>query len=80
MHFQYHSKEIVKLRLNEKSKVKTQGDSLNVNSQLLFQRLVTAARNITEDVSKIFEYERSNFPSSLFESSGVMREPLVDSS
>jgi hypothetical protein len=42
--------------LNEKSKVKTQGDSLNVNSQLLFQRLVTAARNITEDVSKIFEY------------------------
>jgi hypothetical protein len=75
MHFQYHSKEIVKLRLNEKSKVKTQGDSLNVNSQLLFQRLVTAARNITEDVSKIFEYELSNFPSSLFESSGVMREP-----
>ena len=61
--------------LNEKSKVKTQGDSLNVNSQLLFQRLVTAARNITEDVSKIFEYELSNFPSSLFESSGVMREP-----
>jgi hypothetical protein len=80
MHFQYHSKEIVKLRLNEKSKVKTQGDSLNVNSQLLFQRLVTAARNITEDVSKIFEYELSNFRSSLFESSGVMREPLVDSS
>jgi hypothetical protein len=52
--------------LNEKSKVKTQGDSLDVNSQLLFQRLVTAARNITEDVSKIFEYELSNFPSSLF--------------
>ena len=42
--------------LNGKSKVKTQGDSLNGNSQLLFQRLVTAARNITEDVSKIFEY------------------------
>ena len=61
--------------LNEKSKVKTQGDSLNVNSQLLFQRLVTAARNITEDVPKIFEYELSYFPSSLFESSGVMREP-----
>jgi hypothetical protein len=44
------------LKLNGKSKVKTQGDSLNVNSQLLFQRLVTAARNITEDISKIFEY------------------------
>ena len=58
--------------LNEKSKVKAQGDSLNVNSQLLFQRLVIAARNITEDVSKIFEYELSYFPSSMFESSGVM--------
>jgi hypothetical protein len=44
------------LKLNGKSKVKTQGDSLNVNSQLLFQRLVTATRNITEDISKIFEY------------------------
>ena len=58
--------------LNEKSKVKAQGDRLNVNSQLLFQRLVIAARNITEDVSKIFEYELRYFPSSMFESSGVM--------
>jgi hypothetical protein len=33
--------------LNEKSKVKAQGDRLNVNSQLLFQRLVIAARNIS---------------------------------
>jgi uncharacterized secreted protein with C-terminal beta-propeller domain len=66
--------------LNEKSKVKTQGDSLNVNSQLLFQRLVTAAGNITEDVSKIFDYELSNFPSSMFESSGVMREPQKSTS
>lgn len=61
--------------LNEKTKVKSQGENLNVSSQLLFQRLITAAKHVTNDVSTIFSHELSNFPSSMFDSSGAMREP-----
>ncbi|CAC5413385.1 unnamed protein product [Mytilus coruscus] len=61
--------------LNEKTKIRTQGDTLNVSSQLLVQRLITAAKHVTDDVSKIFSYDLSNFPSAMFHTSGSMQEP-----
>ena len=61
--------------LNEKSKIKVQSESGSVSPQLLFQRLVTAARYFTDDVSTLFSYELSNYPSSMFDANGFMREP-----
>ncbi|CAC5420536.1 unnamed protein product [Mytilus coruscus] len=61
--------------LNEKTKIRTQGGTLNDSSQLLIQRLITAAKHVTDDVSKIFSYELSNFPSAMFDTSVAMREP-----
>jgi len=49
------------------------GESISVDPQLLFQRLVTAARDLTEDTRDLFRYELCGHPSSLFEPSGLMR-------
>ena len=56
-----------------KSTVKIQGESIQVDPQLLFQRLVAAARGMFEDPSVIFEYELCSFPSAIFESSVLLR-------
>ena len=50
------------------------GDSIQVDPQLLFQRLLTAANSITENIPDIFRYELCNIPPSLFEPSGLLRE------
>jgi hypothetical protein len=52
------------------------GERLQVDPQLLFQRLVTAAVVQREDgdLRSVFEYELSALPSALFESSGLLRE------
>ena len=42
--------------------------------QLLFQRLLAAAREISEDLADIFMYELCNRPSALFDYSGLLRE------
>ncbi|XP_078340604.1 uncharacterized protein LOC144627434 [Crassostrea virginica] len=60
--------------LGSKGNIKEEGDDINVNPQLLFQRLVAAANDLFPDMSKIFKYELSNYPSALFEPSGLMRQ------
>ena len=56
-----------------KSTVKMQGESIQVDPQLLFQRLVAAARGMFEDPSVIFQYELCSYPSAIFESSVLLR-------
>ena len=61
--------------INEKSLVKLDGESLHIDTQLLFQRLTTAADRYIEDVSSVFQFELSSVPSSLFDNNGFPREP-----
>ena len=53
---------------------KVDGSSVQVDPQLLFQRLETVAKKDTKIMQDLFRYERSNHPSSLFEASGFMRQ------
>ncbi|KAK6191206.1 hypothetical protein SNE40_002944 [Patella caerulea] len=54
-------KEVITMDIKYSAKV--DGDASNVDSQLLFQRLVTAAQRNAEDLSEIFKYELSTLPS-----------------
>ncbi|KAK3104651.1 hypothetical protein FSP39_007130 [Pinctada imbricata] len=60
--------------MSTKSNVKVDGDVIDVDPQLLFQRFTTAARNIFDDPSEIFRYELCSVPSALFENNGLLRE------
>ena len=60
--------------LNSKVSIKVEGETLRVDPQLLFQRLIAAARSNTEDIRELFKYELSTVPSALFEPTGLMRE------
>ncbi len=57
-----------------KSSVKIGGDEVQIDPQLLFQRLITAAKT-TEDLESAFKYELCSYPSALFESPMLLREP-----
>lgn len=46
---------------------------INIDPQLMFQRLITAAKDLTEDPAEIFKYELSGVPSSLFDNNGLPR-------
>ena len=59
--------------INEKSLVKLDGEGLQIDTQLLFQRLTTAAERYTENIYSVFQYELSSIPSSLFDNSGLPR-------
>lgn len=59
--------------MDTKSSVKIGDDVIHVDPQLLFQRLVAAANGIQDDISDIFRFELSTFPSSIFETSGLLR-------
>ena len=59
----FRSKEKV---VNMDSKcVKVDGESVNVDPQLLFQRLLTAARDTTDDLESVLKFELCSMPSSL---------------
>ena len=60
--------------LSTKTAVKIDGEAVQVDPQLLFQRLITAADGISENISEIFSYELCGVPSSLFDTSGLLRE------
>ena len=62
------------ITLNAKSNVKVGGETIQVDPQLLFQRLTTVANGLLEDTSEIFKYELCSFPPSIFDSSGFPRE------
>ena len=62
------------ITLATKTAVKINGDTVQVDPQLLFQRLITAVDGLFEDISEIFTYELCSIPSSIFDSSGFLRE------
>ena len=57
-----------------KNAMKFDGDTVSVDPQLLFQRLVSAAGNVYEDKEEVFRYELSSYPASLFESTIFLRQ------
>ena len=57
-----------------KSKIKVDGETVEVDPQLLFQRCTSAANGLFEDPSEIFRYELCSVPSALFENNGLPRE------
>ena len=67
------SKQVV--TMSDKSDMKVLGEGIHIDTQLLFQRLTTAADRCVDDVSEVFKYELSSIPSSLFDNAGLPREP-----
>jgi hypothetical protein len=59
--------------LSCKSSVKVNEKDINVDPQMLFQRLVAASQNLFPDISDLFKYELCGCPPSMFESSGLIR-------
>eukprot|EP00794_Sanderia_malayensis_P002695 gene2695-3114_t len=60
--------------MDVKNNVNINGESISVDPQLLFQRLITVADQMNENRSEIFKYELCSYPTSLFESTLLMRE------
>ncbi|KAK3730133.1 hypothetical protein QZH41_004828 [Actinostola sp. cb2023] len=61
--------------LGSKTAVRINDDTVQVDPQLLFQRLsVIATGGRYEDPRSLFRYEMCSFPSSLFDSSGLPRQ------
>ncbi|CAC5377686.1 unnamed protein product [Mytilus coruscus] len=63
------------ITLGNKVQAKLDGEPLRKDSQLLFQRCTTAEYCIFDDISEIFQYELCGVPSSIFETTGIPREP-----
>jgi len=62
------------VRMSEKADVTVFGEGVHIDTQLLFQRLTTAADRYVDDISEVFKYELSSIPSSLFDNAGLLRE------
>jgi len=60
--------------MDSKSCAKVDGQSLPVDPQLLFQRMLTVARETSENPADIFQYKLCNRPPALFDPSGLPRE------
>ena len=73
--FKFKKKDQV-VTMDVKVCAKVDGESIQVDPQLLFQRLVTAANGQPDEseLSSLFEFEHSTPPPSLFEPSGLLRE------
>ena len=67
-------KKDVVVTLATKHTVKVREEPVNVDPLLLFQRLLTVAKSSSENLSSFFQYELTNVPTSLFDSSGLPRE------
>ena len=50
-------------------------DTVQVDPQLLFQRLIVAC-NKSDDIQGLFRYELCSYPAALFDSSLTLRQPL----
>ena len=62
------------VKLTTKSSVQIDGEQVHIDPQLLFQRLVMAAR-ATTDTESLFQYELCSYPPSLFDPNLMLREP-----
>ena len=61
--------------LASKSSMKVDGEVVEADPLLLFQRLVTTAHHTCENLAYVFMHELCSFPPALFESSGLPRLP-----
>lgn len=59
--------------MGQKKSIKVDGEPLQIDPQLLFQRLTTVAQNMTENVAELFQFELCSQPSSLFDQHGLLR-------
>lgn len=59
--------------MSDRSAIKSNGEKFSLDTQLLFQRLTSAARHL-DDISEIFKYELCSVPASLFDNNGFPRE------
>lgn len=66
--------QAVTLATKSQSTVSFDGEPVNVDPALLFQRLVTIAETTPETLHSAFEYELTNVPTSLFGTSGLLRQ------
>ena len=73
--YKFRKTELV-VAMGLKASAKVDGEALQVDPQLLFQRLVTVANGLSEelDLPPVFEYELSCPPAALFDPSGLLRE------
>ena len=60
--------------LGSRSTVKIKGEHVNIDPQLLFQRLLTV-RERCDDVTPQFQYEVCTYHAALFESSSLPLQP-----
>ena len=60
--------------MGQKKSFKVDGEPLQIDPQLLFQRLTTVAQNMTENVAELFQFELCSQPSFLFDQHGLLRE------
>ena len=60
--------------MGQKKSIKVDGEPLQIDPQLLFQRLTTVAQNMTRNVAELFQYELCSQPSSLFDQHGLLPE------
>lgn len=61
------------ITLAKKSAVRIDNEQVEIDPQLLFQRLILAS-NTSEDLPTIFRYELSSYPTSLFDSALMLRQ------
>ena len=59
--------------MDMKSSIKIDGNTVQIDPQLLFQRLVLAAK-ATQDLEAVFKYELCSYPLALFESPFLLHE------
>ena len=68
-----HKRKDQAVPLSDGTSVKINDDTVSIDPQLLFQRLITVADRCDEDISTIFKYELSPNPSALFDNTGLPR-------
>lgn len=63
------------IKPNSKNALVIDGEIVNIDPQLLFQRLMLITRDMDEvEIRNVFKYELSQRPSALFDELGFMRE------
>ncbi|KAG1671837.1 hypothetical protein GQR58_016250 [Nymphon striatum] len=62
------------ITLASKTSVHIDGEDVQVDPQLLFQRLILASKS-SENMQGIFKYELCSYPAALFDSSLMLRQP-----
>ena len=57
--------------MDTKSSIKVRDSEIQINTQLLFQRIVTAGTR-TDELPEVFKHELCPYPSALFKNSSTM--------